>query len=397
MSFTKIDFGLLLALCLPATIAPGAELLTAAEATALQTARQGAVVLLNGLWAHQREFPAVPLKISDAHGPQLLLSDKPEYVYAGNGIMLQEDVKPGAVRLYLYHVPQPHAGPKTISAVIQNLGSNAMTFCFLHYAFPEPGKNYQKIAKTGLIDFFSSKPESSSRSIPPGARTVIDPRLDATTVTTDDLVHGFYEFEINQSARITVFQRDPNQSSLDVIDKLAKLPRENSGHSADGAGRGLFLTSDLNVTGENGFVLNTTNGPMRLLLADGRRDRYILGRDSMDRLDSVRDSGNYGVIYRIHLSWRSDDGRGMALLITRPVGAGRHCSVQSGTVQVSGGAWPAGTVAVPADKVSYGAEGEMVILQRFPPPSAGSTGDIEILYSPPGASCMPTPMLLVPY
>jgi hypothetical protein len=310
---------------------------------------------------------------------------------------MQEDVKPGAVRLYVYHVPQPQAGPKTISAVIQNLGSNAMTFRFLRYAFPKPGKNYQKIGKTGLIDFFNSKPEDSSRSIPPGARAVIDPRLDATTVTTDDLVHGFYEFEINQPARVTVLQRDPDQSSLDIIEKLPKLPREVPGCKSDGAGRGIFLTSDFDVTGENSFVFNTTNGPARLLLADGRRDRYIQGRDSIEQSDSVRDSGNYGVMYHIHLIWRSDDGRQLALLITRPGGSGQDCSSQSGAVQVSPGVWHGGTVAIPADNVSYGNPGEMVIIQKFLPPPNGQTADIEILYSPPGASCIPTPMVLLPF
>ena len=104
-----------------------------------------------------------------------------------------------------------------------------MKLRFLRYAFPAPGKNYQKIGKTGLIDFFNSRPEKSSRHIPPGARAVLDPKLDATTVTTDELAHGFYEFEINQPARVTVFQRDPNHSSVEVIDTLPKLPRENPG------------------------------------------------------------------------------------------------------------------------------------------------------------------------
>ena len=396
MSFTKLYFALLVGLSAGAASAAAAEL-TATEKETLQTAPQGGVILFKELWARQRDLPALPVTISDGHGPQFLFSDKPEYFYAGNGIALEENVKPGLVRLYLYHVPEPDAGPKTISAVIQNLGRETMKLRFLRYAFPAPGKNYQKIGKTGLIDFFNSQPEKTSRRIPPGARAVLDPRLDATTVATDELAHGFYEFEINQPARVTVFQRDPNQRSVEVIDALPKLPRENPGRSADGAGRGLFLASDFKVTGENGFVLDTTGGPMRLSLADGKRDPYILGYDSLANLGSVRDSGNYGVMYRIRLKWRSDDGRGLALLMTRSGGTNVYCSGQAGAVQVSRGVWPGGTVAIPTGRVSYGAPGEMVVIQRFPPPPKGRTGEIEITYSPPGASCIPTPMLLVPY
>ncbi|HZQ46568.1 MAG TPA: hypothetical protein VFC07_06130, partial [Verrucomicrobiae bacterium] len=264
-------------------------------------APQGSVVRLDALWAKQRDLPAVPVKISAADGPQFLFSDKPEYFYTGNGIALQEEVKPGVVRLYLYHVPDPVHGPKTISAVIENLGSKPMKIRFLHYAFPKPGRDYYRIGKTGLIDFFNSTPEKAARRIPVGGRAVIDPRLDQTIVTGDDLAHGFYEFKIDQPARISTFERDPDQKSVEVIDHLPKLPLDLPGRRANGAGRGLFLTSNFNVTGEDGFVVDTGRGPMRLILADGRRDQTIKGRDDITQTDSVRDSGNYGTMYRIRL------------------------------------------------------------------------------------------------
>ena len=267
----------------------------------------------------------------------------------------------------------------------------------LRRAFPAPGKNYPLVGKTGLIDFFNSKPEKSSRRIPPGGSTVIDPQLDATTATKDQLVHGFYEFEINQPARITVFQRDANQPSVEAVDSLPKLPRDVPGRVANGAGRGLFLTSDYKVTGRTNFVFDTAGGPIRLSLADGRNDRYIVGRDSIAKLESTTNSGNYGVLYRIRLKWRSSDGRGLALLMTKRGGNSNYCGAQAGAVQVSKGVWPAGTVAIPTGQVFYGNPGEMVLIQKFPPPRKRCTAEIEITYSPPGASCIPTPMLFVPY
>ncbi|HZV33071.1 MAG TPA: hypothetical protein VFB72_00735 [Verrucomicrobiae bacterium] len=374
-----------------------AQELTSAETQALRSAPQGSVLTLSNIWSHQRDLPRIPLEISDVHGPQLLLSDKPEYFQTGNGISLQEEAKPGLVRLYIYHVPQPDAGPKTISAVIQNLGKHPLKFRFLRRAFPKPSRDYHLIGKTGLIQFFDSHPDKTFRRIPPGGRMVIDPDMDATTVTTDELVHGLYEFKINQPARISVFERDPGQSSIAVLDQLPKLPRDLPGYEGSGAGRGLFLTSDYDVSGENGFAIDTINGPMRLLLADGRKDAWVRGRDSIAGLEDGRDSGNYGVIYRVRLKYRSGDGRGLALFITKPGRGGRWCGGQAGAVKVSRGTWPEGTVAVPTGRVAFGNPGEMVFIQKFPPLRKGKTGTLEIVYSPPGASCIPTPMLLVPF
>src|ERR1700722_6736049 len=394
MSFTKLY--LALAVTLSAYPAFSTDFsLSGTVTNALSTAPQGGGVTLKELWAHQRELPSLPVTISGDHGPQLLLSDKPEY-FPGNGIAMQEDVKPGVVRLYLYHVPES-SGPKTISTVVQNLGAQPLKLRMLRRAFPAPGKNYHLVGKTGLIDFFNSKPEKSARRIPPGGRAIVDPQLDAAVATKDQLVHGFYEFEISQPARVTVFQRDPSQSSAAAVDSLPKLPGDVPGRIADGAGRGLFLTSDYKVIGRTNFVFDTTSGPMRLSLADGRNDRYVIGRDSIANLDSVTHHGNYGVVYRIRLKWRSSDGRGLALLMTKHGGNSDYCGAQSGAVQVSKGVWPAGTVAIPTGQVFFGNPGEMVVIQKFPPPPKGRAAEIEITYSPPGASCLPTPMLFVPY
>lgn len=360
------------------------------------SAPQGSVVRLDELWSRQRELPSVPLQISEAHGPQLLLSDKPEYFYTGDGIALQEEVKPGVVRLYVYHVPDPAHGPKTISAVIENLGAKPMKLRFLHYALPAPGRDYHRIGKEGLMEFFNSKQEKAARKIPIGGRAVIDPKLDEMTVSGDELAHGFYEFEIDQQARVSTFEREPGMSSVEAIDKLPKLPLNLPGRRGNGAGRGLFSGSDFDVTAENGLVVDTAKGPMRLVVADGRRDRWVTGRDDISGTESVRDSGNYGAMYRIRLKRSSSDGRGLALLMTNR-GYGEWCGGQAGAVKVSRGCWPGGVVAVPTGRVEYGKPGEMVIIQKFPPLPKGRTEMIEIVYSPPGASCIPTPMLLVPY
>src|SRR4051812_27652248 len=104
MSFSKLYFWIgIVGWFLAAQI--DAANLNATEEASLKDARQGGVVMLDELWSNQTKLPLVPTKISPAGGPQFLFSDRPEYFLGGNGIALQEKVKPGTVRLYLYHVP----------------------------------------------------------------------------------------------------------------------------------------------------------------------------------------------------------------------------------------------------------------------------------------------------
>ncbi|MBE0545028.1 MAG: copper amine oxidase [Verrucomicrobia bacterium] len=384
----------LLALAAANMESAAAELI-AADQEALRGAKQGGVVEMPDLTARRATLPRLPVAIVAAGGPQFLFSDKPEYFLTGNGIALQEGVQPGVVRLYVYHVPTPTNSAKTISAVIENLGAEPMTLRFVRRAFPPPGGHYHAIAKTALAEFFGATPETNVRTIPPGGRTALDPKLDAATATRDQLVHAFYEFEITQPARVTVFQRDPQQRSVEVIDTLPKLPSVIPGKdSGSGAGRGLFLASDFVVTNSPGVVLDTSHGPMQLIVADGRGDPWIKGRDSIENREA-RNVGNYGTVYRVRLTRASSDGRGLALLMAK-TGGGPWCGALAAAVQVNAGRWPGGIVNLPSDRVAFGGTNELVLIQKFPPVPRGQTDVIEIVYSPPGASCLPTPFLFVP-
>lgn len=373
-----------------------AQELSTAELAVLRSARPGETVRLGKFLARRSDLPLVPVEIKRAPGPQFLLSDKPEYLLTGDGLTLRETVAPGPVRLYLYHVPTPGDEPKTISAVIENLGRKTLRLRFTRRAVPPPGKDYHRIGKAGLLDYFNARPPLPAFTLAPGARTVLDRELDAVIVTRDELVHAFFEFEINQPARVTVFQRGTNQASLAVLDTLPALPQTLPGkETGNGAGRGLFPVSNFAVANAPGRILDTTNGPQQLIIADGRNEGWIAGHDSIDGRDS-RNVGNYGALYRIRLRWASGDGRGLALLMCKVNSRSPWCGAQAGAVQVSADQTPARTVALPADRVFISQPDEAVLVQRLPPPRKGKTGTIEILYSPPGASCLPTPMVFVP-
>lgn len=361
-------------------------------------AAQGQVVLLTNLWSQRREMPVLPVTITPREGCQLLFSDRPEYFRSGDGIALQEEVKPGRVRLYIYHVPEPAGVPKVVSSVIENLGTNDLRLRFQRHAFPKPGRNYLEIGKQGLIDYFEYAAHPDHRRLAPHERMAIDPAMDRVVAMSPELVHGFYEFEIDQPALISVFQRSPAQASTNAVEVLRKIPLSDpAGAEAAGAGRGLFLTDNYEVGLVEGAFLDSTNGPVQLIVADGKRDPWIKGHDSISDGEESLDKGNYGVIYHIRFPYRTSDGRGLALLAYNPHGPQSGCGQMAMALRVGSGEFPGGVVAVPKERISFGGRNQMVLIQRFPPLREGAEGIIEIDYSPPGASCLPTPLVFVPY
>ncbi len=371
--------------------------LSGTEVLRLRAAKPGSVVLLPEFLKQRANLPVMPVEIAADVSPQFLFSDRPEYFLTGDGIAMQETVQPGVVRLYLYHVPTPSDARKTITAVIENLGDQPLTLRLLRRGNPPPGKNYPAIAKAALAQFLDSKPATTFRTLRAGSRAPLDPKLDAATAGRDDLVHAFYEFEINRPARVTVFQRNPARKSIEVLDTLPKLPRALPGkETGNGAGRGLFLASNFSVTSAPGFALDTTNGAVQLVVADGKRDAWMRGHDSLSEVESTN-VGNYGACYRIRLKHASSDGRGWALLMCHIPSQGPWCGQLGAVVKVNDGVWPGGVVSLPRDRVAFGGADEAVLIQRFPPSPQGTSEMIEVIYSPPGACCLPTPLVFVPY
>ncbi|QDU34013.1 hypothetical protein KS4_20740 [Poriferisphaera corsica] len=342
--------------------------------------------------------PIIELTRTPIDGPQFLLSDMPEYFHIGNGIAMQERVSAGTVRLYTYHVPTPASPKKKISAVIENLGNEPLIFKFTRYAFPTPGSYYQKVAKEGMTDFFKAAPPfKRARRLKPGERMVIDPQMDKYITKKDDLVHAWHEFTISQGARITVFQADPEDNPLTVIDTLPKLPRQFKDHPRSGAGRGLFKQADYLVTpAEKDHVYDTADGIKQLILADGKRDTWMTGYDHIADLPTTN-KGNYGAIYNIKINWKSSDKRNLALIAYTPEGTGKWCQNRAMVLKVNHGSQRGGTIQIPSKNITWKQFPEVVLIQNFARKANKEIQTIELTYTPPGASCLPIPFVLVPY
>ncbi len=363
-------------------------------AAALAAAKPGDLVKLPGLPADA--VPILPARLTALESPELLFSDMPEYFRTGDGIAMRETVPPGEYRLYTYHVPDPEADRKTITAVLENMGGEPLHLRFKRGSFPRPEGHYHRVGKTALMEFFSHRPGPEDRVVEPGEAVPIDPAMDAAVLRKDQLAHGFYEFSIDQPARVTVLQRDPEMDNAEALATLPELPRVLPGTHPSGAGRGRFPISDFLVTLPGPLALDTAGGVRQLVVADGRRDPWIKGRDGLTGED-VENKGNYGVVYRIRVPLTHSDGRSWAVLMHNLYHGSDFCRHQASAVKVGEGGFPAEVVPVPRESVTFSGEGNHVLLQVYPPSDDNGPLIAEIEFSPPGASCLPTPIFFVPF
>ncbi len=368
-----------------------AQVLSEAQQQAVMKTKQGSVVQLNGFLSEN--IPSVKYKKIVLPGPQFLISDDPEYINTPEGAVLKEKVQPGSVRLYIYNVngvKQPHKMARKITAVIKNTGTGKMSIRMLHYSSQKPSANYYLIGKQGLADYFASVPENKIRVIKPGEAIAIDEKLEKNIVQYDELVHGFYEFVIDQPGEITILQTAPEIKGTDALKRIKQV--ESSSHT--NAGRGLFGVSNYKVIADT--VLDTKNSAMAMVVADGEKDPWVVGFDGSRGVQAEL-SGNYGVMYEMELKWKSTNGKGLALVTWNSrSGNSQWCGGMATSMIVSKGKFKEGIVQLPSDKLITNSAPEAVLAQIFLPDGTGEEQTIKLTFSPPGASCLPVPLIFVP-
>jgi len=369
-----------------------AQQLTPAQNQALLNASQGAIVKLEGFLTEKTA--QIPFQKYPTPGPQYIISDDPEYIRVPEAIALKESVVPGSVRFYLYNVNgvvEPQKIDRKIIAMIKNTGKASMRIKMLKYVTQKPSTNYFKLGKEGLAAFFAAQPSEEIRIVKPGDAVPIDDKLEQYIVKYDELVHGFYEFVIDQPAEITVLQTDLKTSGKDALKRITNVlpPKTKSG-----AGRGLYGVSNYHVNNTN--VIDTKNGTSALVVADGANDPWIIGREGTTG-QQAKLAGNYGVMYDIELKWKSTDGKGLALITWNSRSAdNKWCSGMAAAMKVSEGKFKEGIIQLPKDELVTKSAPEAVLIQVFKPSGNGEEQTIKLTYSPPGASCLPTPLILVP-
>ena len=358
----------------------------------LLAAPQGSVVELPGLLTEK--LPMNTYQKIVQPGPQYLISDDPEYIRVPEGVAFREAVEPGTVRLYVYNVngvKEPEKINTKIIAVIKNTSKAPMHLRMLKFSSQKPTTSYFYAGKQGLADFFASTPQTTIRTILPGSILAIDPAHEKNIVKYDELVHGFYEFVIDQPGEVSVMQTNTTSSTTA---SFARINNVLPSKSQSGAGRGIFGVSNYRLLTQN--TIDTKDGVSQIIVADGKQDGWVLGKESSSgRIATL--AGNYGVMYNMEIKWKSTDGRGLALVTWNARSDNNQwCGAMANTMVVSKGKFKEGIIQLPADKLVTRKAPEAVLIQVFPPAASGEEQLIKLTYSPPGASCLPTPLVFIP-
>lgn len=358
---------------------------------AILSTKQGSIVELPGFLTEK--LNSIDYQKIVLPGPQFMISDDPEYIRIPEAIALKEPVVPGAVRLYIYNVngvKEPAKIDRKIVALIKNTGKSTMHLRMLKYSSQKPSGNYFQIGKQGLADYFASNGEETIRTVAPGKSILIDEKLDKHIVKYDELVHGFYEFVVDQPGEVTVVQAAPGASVEYMTRKITNVVP--IGHA--NAGRGTFGVSNYQII--NDKVIDTKDGVTQLMVADGVKDPWVIGKESHSG-DLAKLAGNYGVMYDVEMKWKSTDGKGLALVTWNSRSADNQwCSGMAASMVVSKGVFPEGIIQLPKDRLVTRKSPEAILIQIFPPAKDGKEQTIKLKYSPPGASCLPNPLIFIP-
>ena len=356
----------------------------------IKSVADGATVRLPDI--HNAEFSEINYNKLVLPGPQFIISDDPEYIKEKEAIALQENIQPGLVRLYLYNVngvENPKISRK-ISAILTNKGKEDMNFKILKSSSQSPSTNYYKLGKETLAHFFSSDHKVSAKTIKPGESVAIDSLFENSIVKYNELAHGFYEFLVDQRGMISIVQTDPDTPGAKLINSETQIL---SSSKQSGAGRGKFGVSNYLITNDGPIIFD--DEPKQLIIADGEKDHWIEGIDGSTG-EIAKLAGNYGVIYEIDLNIHIPKNRDLALVTFNSRAANnRWCGGMALSIVVDPEKDSENVIMVPSDKLALKGPPDAAVIKVFKN-EGNDLQSIRFNYSPPGASCLPTPLIFVP-
>lgn len=366
------------------------QALNSAQTAQIKNAKQGSVVILENFLSEK--IPSLNYTKTVLPGPQFVISDDPEYIRVPEGVVLRERVEPGTVRVYMYNVngiKEPKI-ERRILPVIKNLSNQPMHLRMLKSASHAPTANYFLTAKKTLAAFLAAKEEKQLITVAAGSSFTIDPAYEEYIVKYDELAHGIYEFVIDQPGEINILQTDLKTSGAEAVKKNIPLHPVNGKN----AGRGTFGVSNYLIRVND--TIGADANSQALILADGKTDPWVTGTEGVLRNASTL-AGNYGVMYDIELKWKPNNYKYLALITWNArAGDNKWCGGMANAMEVSGGKFPGGVIQLPADVLRTKGAPEAILIQLFEAENNNAVQTIKLKYSPPGASCLPTPLIFVP-
>jgi hypothetical protein len=350
--------------------------------TNLTNASQSDVISLSGV--DPTSCPEVSMTETWGGG-KLIFSDSPEYPSVSG--KLYEDGTLGATsgtdynRIFLYEV-NGQSGKKRMkfTVLLKNLGSSSGTLTVQQSGTAGPTTSYLYAGKMAFYRWLTSS-AGSGVNVGAGATVRLDSTFDSTTAAPSYLMHGIWDYSFDQPHQITICALGQNDDPVSVCPGLSVLPRDT--HQ-----RGTFPYANKVYDTDSSYTIDTANGIQQLpMVGNTTNDTNSVGTDVTDGSSQTL-KGNYGVLYRMHLSTTASDSAKLGFLFNPRGGT------WGGAVWALGGEEPGGKFLIPPSTGSTGDSTKGAVEGKYNPGSGLTTW---LQFMPVGGASFPLRFVAVPY
>jgi hypothetical protein len=350
-------------------------------ATDLASANQSDVISLSGV--NPVGCPEVSMTETWTGG-KLVFSDSPESPSVRG--KLYEDGTLSATasgvnnRLFVYHVNGKSSGNMRFTVLIKNTSSSSSTLTVQKVGTAGPTTSYLYAGKLGFSRWLTSV-AGTPVTVSAGSTVRLDTTFDSTNVSPGSLLHGIWDYSMTQSHQVTICALNQNDNPLTVCPGLSISARDT--HD-----RGTFPYADKVYDTSVGVTVDTADGIQQFALASGTAyDTWAVGTDVTDGSTQTL-GGNYGVLYRLHLSTSNTDGQKFGFLLNPRGGQ------WGGAVWTAPGITPGGKFLIPAASGSTGDNTKGAVEGKYDPATVAVPW---AQFMPTGGAAFPLRFIMVPH
>lgn len=349
--------------------------------TDLGAASQSDVISLSGVLP--LNCPEVGMSGTWAGG-KLVFSDSPESPTT-RGKLYEDTAVPATSganyhRVFAYHVNGKASGNMRFTVLIKNTSASSGTLTVQKKGTAGPSTSYLYTGKVAFQRWLSSA-AASPVSVAAGATVRLDATWDTTNVAPSNLLHGIWDYSMTQPHQVTICFLNQADNPLTVCPTLSVLARDT--HQ-----RGTCPNADKVYDTAAGVLIDTAAGIQQFPIAGNTpNDGNASCTDATDGSSQVL-SGNFGVLYRIHLNTSSSDAKNLGFLFNPRAGQ------WGGAVNALAGITPGGIFLIPATSGSTGDNTKGAVEGKYAPGASLTTW---VQFMPTGGSSFPLRFLAVPY
>jgi len=317
-------------------------------------------------------------------GGKLLFSDSPEKPTVRG--KLYEDGTLGATsgtdynRIFAYHVNGKTTGKMKFTVLLKNMGTETGALTLQKKGVAGPTNSYLYAGKVTFQRWLDSV-AGTATNVTAGSTVQLDTAFE-TAAVKDYLMHGIWDYSFDQPHQITICALNETDAPLTVCPTLT-VPARDPSHQ-----RGTFPNADKVYDSAAGVVLDTATGIQQFPVAGNTpNDSNAVGTDVTDG-SAQTISGNYGVLYKIHLNTSATDGKKLGFLFNPRGGA------WGGSVWAVPGITPGGKFLIPPTTTSLGDNTKGAVEGKYLP---GSAFTAWVQFMPTGGSAFPLRFVAVPH